>query len=418
VAFTYALVGTSPAGTDLVSLGDDNIRDFKSAVLERVNSRFVDVNSDPWIIKSPAGGTGNAQSLVPAADNSYTLGTAALRFSDLRTVSATISAGLAVGGLATFSGGLTVSAGATTLLAVTATTLTLSSTLTMAAGAYQLIGTNRFALGSSGDYNALYTGATNGLRIVNQADTQIRAVFGDTGGFTLNAGVLTTPQQMAFSASPTAVTQLLLGSSSVFGTVGSIYSSGAPTLTYNASQVLGADSWVRSLVGADSYALVVGGANALQLLRSPSGTANGTLAAYYTQVPFSVSLAGAGAFAGIVTAPSATLTGLFTIPGNTGLKFSAADAGLYQIANRVYVGQYSASTFAASVDFTTGNLTVPAGGVTVTGPSAVSGNGVALTVTRNTSAGVALQVTNDSDYAHIRLQSNGVNKSAYLTFNP
>jgi hypothetical protein len=58
MAFVYtltnaAVTGTDPAGTDLISLGDDNIRGFKSAMVERVNSRFVDVNADPWIIKSP-----------------------------------------------------------------------------------------------------------------------------------------------------------------------------------------------------------------------------------------------------------------------------------------------------------------------------------------------------------------------------
>lgn len=90
MAFIYtltnaAVTGTDPAGTDLISLGDDNIRGFKSAMVERVNSRFVDVNADPWIIKSPPGGSGNTQSLIPTADNTYVLGEAARRFSDVRS---------------------------------------------------------------------------------------------------------------------------------------------------------------------------------------------------------------------------------------------------------------------------------------------------------------------------------------------
>lgn len=95
MAFTYtltnaAVTGTDPAGTDLISLGDDNIRNFKSAIIERANSRFVDVNADPWIMKSPAGGSGNVQSVIPVSDNLYTLGEAARRWSDVRAVLATI----------------------------------------------------------------------------------------------------------------------------------------------------------------------------------------------------------------------------------------------------------------------------------------------------------------------------------------
>ncbi len=87
MAFTYtltdaAVTGTDPAGTDFISLGDDNIRNFKSAVIERVNSAFADVNAQPWVLKSPVAG-GNVQSVVPASDNLYTLGTAALRWASI-----------------------------------------------------------------------------------------------------------------------------------------------------------------------------------------------------------------------------------------------------------------------------------------------------------------------------------------------
>jgi hypothetical protein len=94
MAFVYtltnaAVTGTDPAGTDLISLGDDNIRGFKSAMVERVNSRFVDVNADPWIIKSPAGGSGNTQSLIPTADNVYVCGEAARRWASVQAISLT-----------------------------------------------------------------------------------------------------------------------------------------------------------------------------------------------------------------------------------------------------------------------------------------------------------------------------------------
>lgn len=91
MTFTYALATASPAGTDAISLGDDNIRDFKSAMTERVNSRFVDVNADPWIIKSPPGGSGNSQSMIPTSDNLYVLGETARRWADVRSVNADFS---------------------------------------------------------------------------------------------------------------------------------------------------------------------------------------------------------------------------------------------------------------------------------------------------------------------------------------
>jgi hypothetical protein len=109
VAFIYtltnaAVTGTDPAGTDLISLGDDNIRAFKSGMIERINSRFVDVNSDPWIIKSPAGGSGNTQALIPTTDNLYTLGEAARRWSDVRSVLGTIATLAVTASLATAGG--------------------------------------------------------------------------------------------------------------------------------------------------------------------------------------------------------------------------------------------------------------------------------------------------------------------------
>lgn len=82
MAYLYALDATIPAGSEAIALGDDRIREFKNAISERVNSRFVDVNADPWILKSPASG-GNVQSLIPTADNTYALGTGALRYSAL-----------------------------------------------------------------------------------------------------------------------------------------------------------------------------------------------------------------------------------------------------------------------------------------------------------------------------------------------
>lgn len=85
MAYVYALDPATPAGGEAASLGAGRIRDVKSAMIERVNSRFVDVDDDPWIIKSPVSG-GNTESLVPTADNTNVLGTALLRFSEVQAV--------------------------------------------------------------------------------------------------------------------------------------------------------------------------------------------------------------------------------------------------------------------------------------------------------------------------------------------
>lgn len=54
MAFAFAIDPTSPAGSDQVKLGDDNIRSFKSAVRERLASIFVDVDTDPYVLKTNA----------------------------------------------------------------------------------------------------------------------------------------------------------------------------------------------------------------------------------------------------------------------------------------------------------------------------------------------------------------------------
>lgn len=101
-----------------------------------------------------------------------------------------------------------------------------------------------------------------------------------------------------------------------------------------------------------------------------------------------------------VTAGGITITaGVLTIPGNTGLKFAGVDGGAYQIGNRVYLGQYSAQAFALSVDFTTGNVIVPAGGVTITGNSTITGTlgGITtLTVTTVTATSLGGTLTTAS----------------------
>lgn len=107
MAFVYAINASTPLATDLVSLGDDQIRDLKAAIRERVNSFFVNIDTDPWAGKDGAVlGNTTVKVLTPVADNTYALGTGALRFSDLRVHTATLT-GTLTGVAANFSGALT-----------------------------------------------------------------------------------------------------------------------------------------------------------------------------------------------------------------------------------------------------------------------------------------------------------------------
>lgn len=216
-----AVTGTDPAGTDLVSLGDDNIRNFKSAVLERINSRFVDANTDPWIIKSPVSG-GNTQSLVPTADNLYTLGTAALRFSDIRTMTLTASSGVVVsaGGISV-TGGLTVSAGTTAVQAVTATTYTGTGAVTINSASHAQFVANR--AGTAVHAGSVYqtAGVTNWLAGpgAGTTGTNFEWYNASTAGIGMSlsyaANVLTVGGGLTVSAGGIAVT----GNSSIIGTL-------------------------------------------------------------------------------------------------------------------------------------------------------------------------------------------------------
>lgn len=53
--YVYALDPTVPANSDLVSAGAGNIRDFKNAVIERLNTFFTDIqNADPLVVSDSA----------------------------------------------------------------------------------------------------------------------------------------------------------------------------------------------------------------------------------------------------------------------------------------------------------------------------------------------------------------------------
>jgi hypothetical protein len=190
MAFVYALDPLTPAAGEAASLGDDRIREFKNAMIERVNSRFVSVDADPWIIKSPGAG-GNTQSLIPITDNTYALGSAALKFSDLRVQTATISSGL------------TVVAGTTAVQALTATTVVASSHVSVTTGSVKTISTSQ----------GLYVTPSGGI---------VRALWGDASRTYLWIDVDTVGTRIAGG--------LIVGADAAVPATGAIVASGSITV--------------------------------------------------------------------------------------------------------------------------------------------------------------------------------------------
>lgn len=201
MAFTYVLAnsapaGTDPAGTDFVSLGDDQIRTLKSAVFERVNSRFVDINSDPWVMKSPLAGSGNVQSVIPTSDNLYTLGEAARRWSDVRAVLGTFTTLTVTTLTGNVTGNVTGSSGSTTGNAATATALQTAR-------------------------------AINGVNFDGTAGITVTAAAGTLSGATLAAGVTASSLTSVGTLLNLTVTNPITGS--VTGSSGSTTGSSAST---------------------------------------------------------------------------------------------------------------------------------------------------------------------------------------------
>lgn len=118
------------------------------------------------------------------------------------------------------------------------------------------------------------------------------------------------------------------------------------------------------------------------------------------------------------------INGAISLTNSAGTDFTILSLGPYNSASfpalRVsgLTVEIVTSDQAAYASLKANSLTAVGGIVVSGGSSTMSLNGLPLTIIRNTSAGVALQVTNDTTYAHVRLTSGGTNQNAYLTFNP
>lgn len=112
MAYVYTLDATQPLNTGLVSAGAGNIRDFKSAVIERVQSFFQNIDADPWVAKAGVTFAGNiSQSAGTAALQALTATTATLTGA-LSGTSASFSTTLVVTGAASLNGGVSITGSA------------------------------------------------------------------------------------------------------------------------------------------------------------------------------------------------------------------------------------------------------------------------------------------------------------------
>lgn len=211
MAYVYTLDPASPADTDLVSDGAAEIREFKNAVIERLETFFNDIDNDPLQVKAAVTFLGNfTQSAGTAALQAIT-GTTLVLSSNASvggtfgvtgnstftgTInSQTISAAANFTGSVTVANGFTVSAGTSALQTITGTTLTLTSNLY--AGAAGEIGwTGRASIKSSADgiiefYNdalngftrLCFGGTTSSFGAIQRNGTSFQLVKADDSGY-------------------------------------------------------------------------------------------------------------------------------------------------------------------------------------------------------------------------------------------
>ena len=120
---------------------------------------------------------------------------------------------------------------------------------------------------------------------------------GTSGALALPSGS-TISQQLQLTGAPTSVTQILLGSSSAIGGVGTTFSGAWPFLAFNATSALGSDLWTQSLAASASGLIVITATGTL-FYTAPAMTAAAIFATFWTlvgeiDINHFVNMAGAG----------------------------------------------------------------------------------------------------------------------------
>lgn len=96
-----------------------------------------------------------------------------------------------------------------------------------------------------------------------------------------DAHILLIRQQLKLSGAPTSMVQMLLGDSSVFGSVGTMWGSGASFIAQNAAHVQGSDLWHQSNAANASKLMRLNLNGNLEFYSAPAGTADGNFATFW-----------------------------------------------------------------------------------------------------------------------------------------
>lgn len=281
MAFVYTLDPAEPADGESAALGAGRIREFKNAIIERIESLIADVDTDPWSVKA----------VIPAADNTYALGTALKRFSDVQAMTAT------------FAGQVDVNA----LLRATSTTMQLAlrydisnymTATVSSAGAVTLDAVGASAGFTFSDAVTIQdgTGAAPSLKFASDLTTGLFRAASETIGFAaggaerarLNGSAFTTASGVAIvvtGAGISATTVTLSGAATALR----VYT--GSTLATNC--VSGAATTVQAIPDVKGiYAVSVFGGNATAAFGYFYANGAGSMAAFGTSLTGSASAFG------------------------------------------------------------------------------------------------------------------------------
>lgn len=339
MAYAYTIDAAVPAGTGLVSDGAEVIREFKSAVLERILTIISTggINTDPWVLTPRS-------NFSPGTHNTYDLGVTGTRWRNLFLAGTMAIAGLATFavGLTVTASGLTVSSGTTAVQALTTTGITSSGTIeTTGTAGLILAGTisssagGNFALNimNSKQTAAEYIGftvrntmadnaASAGITFVDAAGTWTLRAERDTSRFALRYGSteiwrinpsLNTNTYSGFASFATGLIVLangftVSGNSSITGTLGV---SSTLTVTSGGFTVSSGTSALQAITGTTlnlSSTLTVSGDSLFGSATHPVNINRASDATTYGQISFN---------------------GVTTFGGALGISARAADKHLY-----------------------------------------------------------------------------------------
>lgn len=227
------------------------------------------------------------------------------------------------------------------------------------------------------------TGTTLAANVVNSSLTNLGILTNLV--ITSASGV-----ELTLGGAPTNNTTLKIGSSSVFGALGSTYSGGFEYLSHNAAYTAkNVDNWAQSLGSAASTILTVQ-PTGIVIYRAVAGQGAGTFATFWGAAIANISSLGfVGNLTGtVLTAAQGSITSLGTLTSLTvsgqinfarvsGLKMGTDDAGILGSATEIFIGDYSTATKGLAINFTNGEVrTIGSSRRLLVGTTDITGVGV------------------------------------------